>query len=477
VLQPAKPAADALLQWGVDSATNVAEVSTGNAIDGKGWALSDQQMVEAAVLGTVGALHNVKQRVAPEDAGAIHGLNPYFGSALKHVPMHPDGPSYVFGKFDNAAIDVAPRHVRVDIPDVAHRETNAIWRGAGRERLDAVMQVVQTEIGGTTDHVYRAFLHPLTNDTRYLRTEAEQPYPVSSAYQHGLHQLIGKAGFGEVMPPTLALRDETPVSVLPATKDDHHALAVLRAASAVGAYRSNVPLLAEHLRQDWQRSAPASQWMHHFAMGSGRIKEMNAEQVVEALPWPLKPLPAAAPDYVSEQTEVELATLGLAPSNALDAQIAAQRALGQTEGVVQGITGDHVFYAEASWANAIGSAHAFALYKGRWQEAGDGTVAFEGDRHWLVQDRYNWEAPDFNGEGRTAAAVGLPDEVVSFLPSSYQKSFDTRPVGHVQFGTPVMSDALFAHLQMVQGGAQPFWTIGLSDAKPVRSQWTPGSGE
>jgi hypothetical protein len=473
VLQAPKPATDALLQWGVDSSANVAQSVIDNAVDGKGFNVSNEQLLEAALRGPAGALYNVKQRVTPEDAGLANGLNPYFGPALHSVPQHGQALSHVFGQLNN--VDPAPHIARVDIPDVRHRETKLIWQGPGRELIDDQLQGTQRAGDGDSAAIYRAFEHPVTKQTRFVKTELTQPDPIDLNYQNALRDLSKEAGLADIPLPVLQLSDETPVDVLSPTLTDSYALNLLRGASLAGKHLPKATFLSEPLMQEFASKAPASEWMHHFTWGSGQVKRMTPAQVNEALPRTTALVDSNdRRDFWSEEA---ISERGLAPSRALDEQIAAQRARGQTQGLVQGISGDSTFYAQGDWGNAIGGAHAFALYKGKWQDVGDGAVRFEGERHWMVQDRYNWAAKDFNGLEGTAAAVGLPPEVVKLLPPSYQQSFDLRPASGVAFGSPILSDALFAHLQMVQGGAQPFWTVGISDAQPVRSEWVPGSDE
>jgi hypothetical protein len=52
---------------------------------------------------------------------------------------------------------------------------------------------------------------------------------------------------------------------------------------------------------------------------------------------------------------------------------------------------------------------------------------------------------------------------VQALPQSYKDAFCREDhTGDLQ-----LHDAMFAHLQMLEGGAQPFWTFGLSTPQEV----------
>jgi hypothetical protein len=62
VLQPVNQLLDGVAEIGIDGVSNLGEASVGNVLSGEGAALTTEQMVTAAVLGSSGAMHNVLQR-------------------------------------------------------------------------------------------------------------------------------------------------------------------------------------------------------------------------------------------------------------------------------------------------------------------------------------------------------------------------------------------------------------------------------
>ena len=109
--------------------------------------------------------------------------------------------------------------------------------------------------------------------------------------------------------------------------------------------------------------------------------------------------------------------------------------------------------------------HFSAVFKGKWTtNSSDGSMQFQGERRIVMQDRYNWEAPEFNGVGGTAEAP-IPAAVVKLLPASHQSAFNSGRVNEKPMGR--IADSLLAHLQMVKGGAQPFWTVGVGSPTAV----------
>jgi hypothetical protein len=67
--------------------------------------------------------------------------------------------------------------------------------------------------------------------------------------------------------------------------------------------------------------------------------------------------------------------------------------------------------------------------------------------------------------------------VVKLLPGSYQTAFKA----HSESRQPeiidrvAVSDGLFGHLQMLEGGAQPFWTFGLGPPVAIDERWAPAA--
>ena len=64
----------------------------------------------------------------------------------------------------------------------------------------------------------------------------------------------------------------------------------------------------------------------------------------------------------------------------------------------------------------------------------------------------------------TTAYAPIPRAVVRMLPPSHQSAFARLPVGRF---LGAVTDHLLAHLQMVKGGAQPFWTVGVGSPTAV----------
>jgi hypothetical protein len=464
---------DGLTQWSVDAAADVAATSVGNAAAGHGAALTKEQWVTSTIASTTGALHNVKQRVEPQDAGLLHGLNPYFGPATPDLPLHPDGPSVVL---HSQGYSVVQRDApQTNVPLDYDTNTQSLWTGSQRDRLGAAIE--QHTPADGAPHLYRTFEHLVSGQRLFLPMALEQPYPADRAYQGALRNMLDESGFQDMPVPLLQLVDETPVGVLQPDAADLYALNMLRAASAVGANRHKLQMIVDELPSDWSRVRWPSEWMHHFAMGSGNVKTMSAEQVHEALPAPMRPRKGTEAQALNE---LWLARLGLSAQRVLDGPIAAQRAQGMTHGDVQASTSDHVFKATAgAWFYALGHAHVFGLYKGRWQDNGDGRIHFEGERHWLVQDRYNWAAAGFNGLGVAPVATNVPALFGKLLPPSYQASLTPSDYERARFlaagasAEGLLSNSVFAHLQMLESGAKPFWTLGVGEAQAVSFTWTP----
>jgi hypothetical protein len=324
------------------------------------------------------------------------------------------------------------------------------------------LQTLQAAHPDQALHVYRTFEHPISKEKLLVETTLEQPHGIGRANTQALERLLEDAGLN-VPAPVIALVDETPVNVLPATFDDQVALFELRAATLVARQASLVPTNDSFRHMELGSLATSSEWLHHYLAGSGQPKLMSAHQVSEALQGNVPG--DGLVDSLNTFGELSLARRGLSVEDAVGAHISAQRAEGATRGEVQGITQDKVFTAGFSdgWYHAIGSAHVFGVYKGKWQDNGDGLVQFTGERQWLVQDRYNWAAPDFNGCSFTGVVPPLPKQLQRALPQSYKDAFGSE--SHT--GDLDLHDAMFAHLQMLEGGAKPFWTFGLSTPQSV----------
>jgi hypothetical protein len=460
VVKPVSKLLDGLAQFGIDGVSNLGQASVGNVMRGDGSALSGPQLVEAAVLGIPGALHNMAQHGGPpEDAGLQYGMNPYSGRALKRVPRHDDGLAVVFGDTAGLRVDRGAAFETLELA-ITDRGTHALWPGNGN--LDQPLQALQSAQPEQALHVYRAFEQPISKEKLLVETALQQPHSIGSVNKKALDRLLHAAGF-DVPTPAIALVDETPVNVLPATLDDRMALFELRAATLIGQQASWMTTDDSFRRTQLGSLATSSEWLHHYLAGSGQPKLMTAQQVREAL---LATVPGKGlVDSLNTPGELSLARKGLSVEDAIGAQISAQRAEGATRGDVQGITQDNTFTAgfNNGWYHTIGSAHVFGVYKGKWQDSGDGLVQFTGERHWLVQDRYNWAAPDFNGRSATGVVPTLPRQLLHVLPQSYKDAFGSE--GHT--GGLQLHDAMFAHLQMLEGGAQPFWTFGLSEPQKM----------
>jgi hypothetical protein len=454
VVKPASMLLDGVTQLGIDGVSNLGQAITSNVLANKGPELSPEQQVTAIVLGLQGAMHNIAQRGGPpQDASLQHGMNPYNGRALKQVPGHDDGFAVVFGDTANLRADPEATFETVDLA-ITNRGTDALWPDNGN--LYQPLQTLQAAHPDQTLHVYRAFEQPISKEKLLLETTLEQPHGIGDANTQALERLLKDAGFDvpTSVPPVV---DETPVNVLPTTMEDRIALFELRTASLIGKHASLLPTNNSFRRRELDRLSTPSTWLHHYLSGSGQAKLMTAPQVEKALPATL-----SVDNWVNtlrSRSELWLIEKGLSVEHAIGANLLAQRAEGATQGEVQGITADHVFRADVKeWSNTIGFAHVLGVYKGHWQDVGDGGVRFTGERRWLVQDRYNWSAPDFNGRSTADALPTLPRPLLQALPQSYREAFGEG----VHTGSLHLNDAMFAHLQMVEGGAQPFWTFGLS---------------
>jgi hypothetical protein len=489
---------DTGLQFGLDGTTNLAQTSLDNALGGEGLGLSQADIAAAAVQAAPGAVQNIAQRVPLRSQQAVLDhlgtMHPYSGAALGSVPAHADGSTAIVGPLMNLQLDGSSDSVTLLHASQEQRSTPALWQGGGRS-------VIESRIAGDTAindpvHIYRTFYHPLTKQRMVLAMDLNRTPTVGLRDQAAMDSLMKQNGLTETTLPVKNLIDETPSNVLPQTSADAQALLILRAASGggqlMGAARFT-PLPAsleqsidsrlasvgnaadpdrafeqhpiESLRDGAPGIANASGWMQHFLQGSGTPKIMNTGQVAQAVP-------AWVGDMSNPLTPARQRSAKLDPQSVLALKIEAQLENGATQGHVEGYSPDKVYPMEGGWFNALGSAHLTAVYKGDWSvDANDGSVRFQGERRWLIQDRYNWATPEFNGSSKTATADGVPAVIVSLLPDSYQEAFKPEFPGWHQ----EITDGMFGHLQMLQGGAQPFWTFGLGAPEAVDERWMPAA--
>jgi hypothetical protein len=109
--QMSNPVMDKGVQAGLDGATNLAQTSIGNAIDGKGLGLSKADLAAASVQTGTGTVQNltprVPQRTAQEVSNDIGTMHPYTGTARSSVPEHHDGSTVVVGRLQDLQGDTA----------------------------------------------------------------------------------------------------------------------------------------------------------------------------------------------------------------------------------------------------------------------------------------------------------------------------------------------------------------------------------
>ncbi len=217
---------------------------------------------------------------------------------------------------------------------------------------------------------------------------------------------------------------------------------------SVGANTQYLKAKSEH-ENALQNRVPA-EWLGHFLRGTGTPKIMSAQQV----------------DQATKNVRLQDLTCSEGAAQALGAQIDAMKAKNQSQGHVEGLTKQIPRHASRTggWGNALGGAHFSAVFKGNWTtDPSDGSMRFKGERRFVVQDRYNWEAPEFNGSHITPEAP-IPGFVVKALPRRYQSAFNPLPGGKL---VGEIDDASLAHLQMIKGGAQRFWTVGVGSPTAV----------
>ena len=472
--------ADAILQFALNGMTNVAQSSITNFVDGKGFKLSKADLAAALVSSSGAAIQNltrrVPQRSASEVLAHVGTMHPYEGAALAAIPHHADGTTVVIGKWADKPLGggSGPRVVHLD----RLNSTQELWAGA-----DALIAGSEAK---PPFHVYRTFEHPLTGERMAIKTNLVAVHAIGQRDQTAMDKLTKKAGLSESI-PVRPLVDESPSNLLPRSHADRGASALLRTAAWALRGAGVVPN---------NKLGLPSEWLSHFLAGSGTPKVMSQKQV------------AAMFDNLSE---IDALKLNAHASKSLHAEIASQRAKGLLTGKLEintSSTSDLIFRAteKGGWGNVLGSFHAAVSYKGSWKVGVDGNVYFKGDQRFLVQDRYNWEAKEFNGSTGTAPIPGLsslPGVAFLLLPNRYLKAFSYGPDGALVRKSPQatestevkkggatdflmrpdarqsaefggrLTDGMLAQLQMVQGGAQPFWTFGLSPSKRVELSWNP----
>jgi hypothetical protein len=451
-----KPA-DALLQFALDGITNVAQTSISNKIDGKGFKLSKADLAAAFAQSGGGAIQNIAQRVPQRTAQQVLShvgtMHPYEGAALTEIPHHAEGTTVVIGSWPKALDAVHGQRV-VHMNQIVG--TTGLWPNQGPLLVGAA--------AAFPHHVYRTFTHPLTGQRMAIKTNVDAVQAMGQRDQNALNKLTKKAGLSEEI-PVKALVDETPSNLLPRTPADTTALGILK----LGASSARALGIAQPKRN----LAMPGEWLGHFLAGSGEPKIMSQRQVASMV----EGIPQGGRNQIDAQA-----------SSSLQAAVATQMANGLTTGKLEMVTPDIVWSApeKEGWRNVLGSFHVSVSYQGSWKLGTDGNVYFKGDKRLLVQDRYNWEAVEFNGHVHTNVIPGLtevPATALKILPDRYLKAFSVGANGTLtrqgptarssgEFGGGI-KDAMLAQLQMVQGGAQPFWTFGLSPRSRIELNWNP----
>jgi hypothetical protein len=467
---------DAGAQFLNGATTHVVQTSLTNGLNGKGLGLDAADWGSAVANSGGGALQNKMQRVprrsAQEVVNEVGSMHPYVGVALTTIPDHAQGRTAVVGEPTSAQ---GPSNRSPDVQLAGHTSTPALWKGGALGRANNAS-------GPAPQHLYRTFVNPLTGKRVALKVDLGRPHVMGQQDQSAMNKATKQAGLSITI-PLRHLIDETPSNVLPRTPGDTETLLLLRAATRLGKLAGGVArAISPNPLPRWQSEFPddtvggrlknvgspaqnkvrqahaeglalgsPSEWLGHFLKGTGTPKIMTAAQVDRAM----------LGDCLPELFEPAAA------SEALGAQMKAMKANNQSRGNVEGFTQKDVvrFTSTAhGWHNTVGSAHFIAAFKGKWTtNSSDGSMRFTGERRIVLQDRYNWEAPEFNGAD-TAPHAPIPAAVVRSLPASHQSAFNPVPGNKKFYG---VTDGLLAHLQMVKGGAQPFWTVGVGSPTPV----------
>ena len=456
--------------------TSVAQTSATNGLNGKGLGLDAADWGSAVAHSGGGALQNKMQRVprlsAQEVVQQVGSMHPYVGAALKKIPDHAQGRTAVVGE---PTTDQGRGSRSQDVQLHGQTSTPALWKGGALDRANNAP-------GPAPQHVYRTFVNPLTGKRMALKVDLGRPHVMGQQDQSAMNKATKQAGLSVTI-PLRPLIDETPSNVLPRTRGDTKTLEVLRAATRLGKLAGGVARAAspdplprwraefpddtvggrlknmaspaqnkvQSLHEQGLLKGYPAEWLGHFLKGSGTPKVMTAAQVDKAL------VGVFIPEFVVPE----------AANQALGAQMKAMKANNQSQGSIEGFTADVSRQASPAtgWDNTVGSAHFSAVFRGKWTtNSSDGSMRFQGERRIVMQDRYNWEAPEFNGVGVTAEAP-IPAAVVKLLPASHQTAFNSGRVNEKPMGR--IADSLLAHLQMVKGGAQPFWTVGVGSPKAV----------
>jgi hypothetical protein len=403
---------------------------------------------------------------------------PFVGPALTTLPQPRPGNRVlvVYGDIDRIGpSDLSPWAVPVRINPKSSLETGDLWKGSGRQQIEAALSGADIE-GGTT--IYRAWRHPRTDQLLFSRYDRNATHRASEQTQHLMTRAI-PPGYPDFK--AIHYTDETPHAVLDPDAVDARALTTTRVLTAIAQHLPRIDTLkmvkwAADLPQRSQRqemtklvraipdaNVPiAARWLNHFLMGSGDTIQMTRRETDLALP-------------AEALTRQEFA-----PETVLRAEIQRQIDAGQTSGHVTGTSevlslppilgyenGRPVFN---KYVNAIGNANFTSLYKGDWQVDAQGKVHFSGKQVHVLEDRHNFQLDGFNGKDESPG-IQLSPAFVNSLPPEYHRSF-VKTVSTIRTGLArYVMNSLFAHFQALRGGAKPFDTFGISSERSVEATW------
>jgi hypothetical protein len=402
--------------------------------------------------------------------GSKEVMNPYIGSSVSQLPKNANTIAVVLGdlrgltRLNSGAENMVP----IPLP-LPQRSTESVWRGEGRNAIDQTIRRLNDESGPTSNaevQIFRRFMHPLTKRFEFLPLTISSEIRLDSAAQRIYSTLLPEKYVGQLLPSVV---DETPTNVLSPTNVDKAALRLQRlvvtSALIWGAMKD-------------ARLENGSKFLSHFLAGSGdpiKISPRDMQSVISDFLPGIKTLMYPGTDPIEYRLRNSFPSLSV--QGVVGDAIRREIASGRTSGSVSVVSDDVVNSTGARYALALGDAHFQTAYSGNWSLNKHGLVSFRGDRQWMVADRYNWGVADFNGLD-TSSVIQMPNAFVSSLPQAYRDAFVVRS-GDGNRGTDQgfdpskyhVSNALWGYLQMLKGGAQPFWSVGVTKPERIDVTW------
>jgi hypothetical protein len=457
--------------------TALGQQAGNNLFEGEGFHLSQTDIAVAATQTMGDMVHNLSQREpvrTPEQVDDYIGvLHPYKGVAVPSFDGQFSGSALIVDTIQGTKLSTtAPDDFTIKKFALTgmQRSTASIWQpdGLGHRQIDWRQRSNQDVLPQPIT-TYRSFENALTGKRMFLEVDIDRQHQIGKRDQAALDKLFSDAGYqtltldGKPAFPVKPLTEETPSNILPATWDDKQALEGLKLVTLPG----KIDTALSMVQPAPQKTLAGAAWLNHFLEGTGEPKIIPEHQVNAALPPELK-----------DNKDTALFNLRLDESSVVFNPIISQINQGKTAGNVEVASPDHTWSADNSFYKSIGNAHFSAIYKGDWSlDSTTGQINFSGERRWLVQDRYNWQAKEFNGKN-SVPFIRLHPSVTkamnSVTPESYQNAFNSQKndLSSNSSQHPRFEDhAMLGHLQMVQGGAQPFWTFGLGQPEQIQSSW------